>query len=248
MIEITTIQLVFLTFFLAAFIKGTTGLGFATSYLGFVAIFIDLKLAIPLVIIPSLSSNIMVMVEAGRFYESLKRFWLLFFSALPGLLLGLWVLGESSNGVSKGLLGLVLFLYGTWGLYRGLFTLSDKMEKLLSIPIGVTSGFVNGATGSQIMPILPYLLSLKIDKDLFVQAINTSFTFSTCIMIVGLGRMGLLSDTILVTSCFGVIPVALGIWIGGKVRKRVSEELFVKLVLLLLIFLGLSLMIRFILS
>ncbi len=118
-----TIILAFTAFFIASFLKGLTGLGFSTLCLGFLAVFIDLKLAIPLVFLPSITSNIMVMVEAGRFFEALKRFWLLYLSALPGLVLGIWFLGSSQNEAPKAVLGVVMFLYGIWGLKNGLFQL-----------------------------------------------------------------------------------------------------------------------------
>lgn len=76
--DFVTIVQAFIAFFIASFLKGLTGLGFSTLCLGFLVVFLDLKLAIPLVVLPSLSSNIMVMVEAGRFLEALKRFWPLY--------------------------------------------------------------------------------------------------------------------------------------------------------------------------
>jgi uncharacterized membrane protein YfcA len=51
-----TIFLVLGAFFLSAFLKGITGMGFSTICLGLIATFIDIRLAIPLVIFPSLSS------------------------------------------------------------------------------------------------------------------------------------------------------------------------------------------------
>lgn len=56
-------------FFTASFLKGLTGLGFSTICVAILAVFIDLKLAVPLVFIPSLSSDILVMIDAGRFVE-----------------------------------------------------------------------------------------------------------------------------------------------------------------------------------
>ncbi len=85
------------TFFFAAFLKGTAGLGFATTCLGIMASYIDMRLAIPLVIIPSLLANAMVMIEAGGFLSILRRFWFMLAFTLPGLALGLWVLGEGDT-------------------------------------------------------------------------------------------------------------------------------------------------------
>ena len=242
--DINTVILAFTAFFIASFLKGLTGLGFSTLCLGFLAVFMDLKLAIPLVFLPSLSSNIMVMVESGRFFEALKRFRLLYLAAIPGLVLGIWFLGTSQNEVPKAVLGVVMFLYGIWGLKNGLFELSRQKERSLMMPVGLLSGLVNGATGSQIMPIMPYLLSLKMDRALFVQTINCAFTFNTLIMIIGLGKFGLVTLPVVWLSAGGILPVAAGIFLGGRVRKRVTEDLYRKMVLVLLMVLGINLALR----
>lgn len=242
--DIQIIIQAFGAFFVASFLKGLTGLGFSTLCLGFLAIFMDLKFAIPLVFLPSLSSNIMVMVEAGRFWDALKRFWPLYLSAFPGLLVGIWFLGNSGNEIPKAVLGLVMFFYGFWGLGRGVMQLSEKREKQFVLPVGLVSGLVNGATGSQIMPIMPYLLSLKMDRNLFVQTINCAFTFNTLIMIIGLGKLGLVTPPAMYLSAGGIVPVALGIFLGGKIRKRVTEDLYKRMVLILLIILGMNLALR----
>lgn len=52
------------------------------------------------------------------------------------------------------------------------FLLSANWEKRLRVPTGFLTGFINGLTGSQVMPVLPYLFSLNLDIKTFVQAIN----------------------------------------------------------------------------
>jgi uncharacterized membrane protein YfcA len=239
-----TIILAFSAFVIASFLKGLTGLGFSTLCLGILAVFMDLKLAIPLVFLPSLASNIMVMVEAGRFFESIKRFGLLYLSALPGLALGMWFLDASSNEAPKTILGMVMLLYGTWGLKSGLMQLSRNKEKQFVIPVGLISGLVNGTTGSQIMPIMPFLLSLKIDRNLFVQAINCSFTINTLFMIIGLSKLGLVTMPVVYISAGGILPVAIGVFLGGQIRKRVTEGIYRRMVLIMLIMLGINLIVR----
>lgn len=242
--DVNTIILAFSAYFIAAFLKGLTGLGFSTLCLGMLAVLIDLKLAIPLVFIPSLSSNIMVMVESGRFFEALKRFWPLYLSAVPGLLLGIWFLNVSADEGPKALLGLSMLLYGLWGLQRGIMQLPAQRERFLKIPVGLLSGMVNGATGSQLMPIMPYLLSLKMDQKLFVQTINTAFTFNTLIMMVALGKLGLLTLPVVSISAGGIVPVAVGIYLGSRIRRKVSDAFYRKMVLALMIGLGLSLLVK----
>jgi len=181
------------------------------------------------------------MVESGRFVEALKRFWPLYLSALPGLMLGIWFLSSTQEEAPKAVLGLSMLLYGLWGLRKGIVQLSSHHEKRLKVPVGLLSGMVNGATGSQLMPIMPYLLSLKMEQKLFVQTINCAFTFNTLVMMVVLGNLGLLTLPVATISAGGIVPVALGIFLGGRIRQRVSEAFYRKMVLVLLIFLGMNL-------
>lgn len=69
-----TLILSFSAFFIASFLKGLTGIGFSTLCLGFLTVFIDIRLAIPLVFLPSLTSNILVMYDAGHFRQTMQRF------------------------------------------------------------------------------------------------------------------------------------------------------------------------------
>lgn len=240
------IAYVFATFLFAAFLKGTAGLGFATTCLGIMASYLDMRLAIPLVVIPSLLSNAMVMIDAGGFLTIMRRFWLMYLAALPGLAVGLWLLGSSDTALPRAVLGLSMSLYGMWGLWGGQLRLSHTPG--LAVGVGITTGLINGLTGSQIMPIMPYLMSLDITKDELVQAINTSFTFASLIMLFGLGRLGLLSTEIMLVSAVGIVPVGAGIWVGGRVRRLLPEAVFRKIVLFMILVLGATLVARAFLS
>ena len=79
---------------------------------------LGLKSAMPLVIIPSLISNALVMVQAGHFRETARRFWPMFVATVPGVLLGLAVLDLIDSLVAGAILGVVLIGYGTFTLFR----------------------------------------------------------------------------------------------------------------------------------
>lgn len=233
------------TFFVAAFLKGLSGMGFATICLAVMAMALDVKLAIALVILPSLSSNLLVMYEAGRFREAVARFWVMIVCALPGLGLGLWLLRTTGSEVPRGVLGGMLLLYGLWGLFglRGAGgDIPFPRGVWFQAPVGLLNGLVNGLTGSQVMPVLPYLVSLRLDKDLFVQTINLSFTVSSVVMLFGLGRLGVLTVSTAAWSLLGIVPVALGIRLGSRLRRRFSEEAFRRVIMVMLTVFGVALM------
>jgi len=94
------------------------------------------------------------------------------------------------------------------------------------------------------MPILPYLMSLRLTKDELVQAINTSFTFASLVMLFGLGKLGLLHTEVMIISAVGIVPVGLGITLGGRLRSKLPEAVFRTIVLWLLVLLGSGLIVR----
>ena len=94
-----TAAIIACAYFIAAFVKGATGLGFSTSALPILALGIGLKAAMPLVIIPSLVSNSIIMAQAGHFRETLQRFWPMFVATLPGLVVGGGRAGRGFDGL-----------------------------------------------------------------------------------------------------------------------------------------------------
>ena len=228
---------------LSAFIKGSLGLGFSTICLAILVNVIELKTAISIVVLPSLLSNIIVLIEAGNIKVSLKTFATMVLAGIPGMLLGLQVLRQSDNTVSIAVLATVLIIYGCWGWANHQFTINDKHIPKLNPFVGFITGGVNGATGSQIFPVMPYLLSLNISKDVLVQTINLSFTLNSLIMLSFLYSMNTLDIDSIAKYSVGVIPVALGVWLGGKVRKQIPEERFKRTVMALIVCLGLLLLI-----
>ena len=79
---------------------------------------------------------------------------------------------------------------------------------------------------SQIFPVMPYLLSLNISKDMLVQAINLSFTLSGIIMLAVMWRIEILNIHSAFTYSLTIFPVAISVYIGGKLRNKLSEDRF----------------------
>ena len=241
MLDQTSVFIIFALVF-SAFIKGSLGLGFSTICLAVLVNVIELKTAISIVILPSLVSNLIVMLEAGKLRISLKTFWLMILMTIPGMLLGLQLLRQTDNSLSVKLLAIVLFLYGCWGLRNRQFEIPNALIRTLNPIVGLITGMVNGATGSQIFPVMPYLLSLKLPKDVLVQTINLSFTLSSLIMLASLSHLDALNTSSILTYSLGILPVMLGVYMGGKIRKRLDQERFKKAVMILIIILGLLLL------
>lgn len=228
----------------AGIVKGVTGIGYSTSALPLLALTVGLKAGMPLVLLPSIASNLTVMRAAGDFGATFRRFWPIYLAVLPGLVAGLAILPRIADVDAGGVLGLVLAAYATAMLLRGPWHLPEPWRRSLMLPVGLLTGLVNGLTGSQVMPLVPYLLSLELNASTFVQASNISFTLSSLLMLAGLARIGLLGWAELGLTIAGIAPALLGVAIGNAIRQRLAPETLRKLVLGALLAMGLALVVK----
>lgn len=242
-LDLNTPQIVavFATYLFAATAKGVTGLGFSTTCLPILTLLVGLKDALPLVILPSICSNLVVMRQAGRFGETIRRFWPMLLALLPGLAVGLWTLSRIDGTQAGAVLGLMLLLWCTFSIARPNMHLPPQWERPLAPLSGGLTGLINGVTGSQVVPVVPFLMMLRLDRDLFIQAVNCSFTLSSIVMAVGLGLLGLFSSYDILISALGTLLVFFGVSMGGAIRRRLSEEFFRNVILVMLSLMGISL-------
>jgi uncharacterized membrane protein YfcA len=232
------------TYLLAAVAKGVTGMGFSTVCLPFLALIVGLKEALPLLIIPSVCANLAVMRRAGRFGETVRRFWPMLLATAPGLAVGLWALARVDGREAGGALGLVLLLWCGFAWAKPDLRIPERWQGVGGPLSGFLTGTVNGLTGSQVMPAIPYLMALGLDRNVFVQASNCSFTLSSLIMAVGLGSLGLFTAEGVVVSVLGTALVLRGLGLGERIRGRLSPDAFRLALLVALAAMGVSLVAR----
>lgn len=237
----TQIAIIFAVYLFAATAKGVTGLGFSTTCLPFLVATVGLKATLPLLIIPSISSNLMVMVGAGQFVPTVRRFWPMLLATVPGMILGLGLLASVDGALAGAVLGVVLIAYCAFALAKPDMRLRAGLERPLAPVSGFLTGTINGLTGSQVMPALPFMMALNLERNIFVQAINCSFTMSSLIMAAGLVGLGLMTLDAVIISTIGIVFAAAGIRMGERVRHRLSPEHFRIGVLGMLMLMGLAL-------
>ncbi len=242
--DISALALATFGFAFAGFIKGLTGLGFSSTCLPFLVLALGLKTAIPLVLLPSLATNASVMLDAGHFRETVRRFWPMYLTTLGGLVVGLYFLVSFDEAGLVAVLGLVLMAYGGYALAKPDLRLPSRLEKPLALPSGLLTGVINGCTGCQLVPSMPFLMALHLEPNRFLQAINISFSLSSVFVAAGLAKFGLLTWKIVGLSLLSFVPVFSGIWIGAKLRRRLSVATFRTAALSVMVLLGALLLLR----
>jgi len=239
--DTTYFALAALGFFLAGVIKGTTGLGYSSCALPFLVSAMGLKTAIIVLVIPAMLSNVLVMFYTGHFRETLLRFWPLYSAMLPGIVIGIAMLVWIDQKVATRTLGILTVLYAVLALTRPALVLGKSLERCLQIPVGLLNGFFTGLTGSQMMPLLPFMLALRLDPDRLVQANNVAVSSASAFLAMALVAAGLMSWPILGFSMAAVVPALVGVMIGTRARRHIPAPAFRMLILALLMIMGIVL-------
>jgi len=105
--------------------------------------------------------------------------------------------------------------------------------------IGVISGVVAGLVGVPVIPLMPYLQGLDIKPTELVQTLGVVLCATSVTLTVSLLRFGLLDGPHAIVSAIAVVPAIAGMWVGTRVRLKLSVEQFRLAVLWALLLTGL---------
>lgn len=157
------------TFLLAGFVKGVIGMGLPTVAMGLLGTLMPPAQAASLLVVPSLVTNVWQLAAGPSFAALLRRLgWM-----MVALCVGTWsasgLLTSGNAKLTGAALGIVLFLYGCTGFARFRWRIAHGSEAWLSPIIGFVTGIVTGATGVFVIPAVPYLQALGLEKEQLIR-------------------------------------------------------------------------------
>lgn len=230
--------------FFAGIIKGATGLGFATVALPFLVQVVGLHAAMSFVLVPAMATNVMLAVTGGHLKDTLRSFWPLYLAMLPGTVIGLWMLMSIEQRMAVVGLGFVMISYAILALSQPDIRIPARWQGPLKVPTGLANGILTGLTGSQVMPLFPFMLGLNLEPARLVQAINLAVLVASATLAVGLTMNGIMTTELFVLSVAAVGPALAGTFVGAKLRKRLPSKWFRQIVLLVLALMGFAMLVR----
>ncbi|WP_077964959.1 sulfite exporter TauE/SafE family protein [Ensifer adhaerens] len=226
------------TFFAAGVVKGITGMGLPTLAMGVLGVLISPLAAASLLIVPSFVTNIWQLLAGPSFGALALRLWPMMLAIAVGTVGGSSVLAGGGAMLTTGALGAALILYAAFTLFARQLRVPTNREPWLSPAVGTATGIVTGATGVFVMPAVPYLQALGLERDELVQALGLSFTVSTVALTAGLIWQGVFEVDHLFASVLAIAPALAGMWVGQIIRSRVSPSAFRRWFLICLLALG----------
>jgi uncharacterized protein len=233
------ILLALAVFMIAGTVKGLVGLGLPTITIALTSLVLPLSDTIALVALPTIFTNLWQAAVGGQFWTILRRQWPLIVPLAIALYVTMWTVGRKAPDWAFLVLAAVLVIYSALGLFRIRLRIHADLEKPLAPVIGVVSGFVAGVIGVPVVPLMPYLQGLDIKPGELVQTLGVVLCATSLSLTVSLLKFGLLDGPHAIVSAIAVVPAIAGMYVGTRIRLRLSVEQFRLAVLWALLLTGL---------
>jgi len=213
---------------LAAFVHGAFGFGFPLVATPLLALFMDLRSAVLLTLIPTVSINLFSILGEKHWREALRIFWPIPAFTIVGSFIGTQVLLTVDPEPFRLLLALVLIAY----LATDRFHRAARERRapiwvlgLLGLSLGLLAGVVNIFAPV----IVVFALYTRMSPTLMVAAFNLSFITSKSGQILGFALKGAFDPAVLTQSLL-VLPLVLAsLWLGIRLRRRIHVDTYRRL-------------------
>jgi uncharacterized protein len=221
-----TLIFVGVVFALAGFVKGVIGLGLPTISMGLLTVVMPPVQAAAILILPSLVTNVWQMVAGPALPVVMRRLWPMMLAVCLGTWAGLGLMTGATARFGTALLGVALILYAMTGLAEFRLPAPKGWGPVLSPLVGAVTGLITAATGVFVIPAVPYLQAVGLEKEELVQALGLSFTVSTFALAINVGLEGGLQLSNAIDTIAALALACVGMWIGQAIRLRMSPTVF----------------------
>ena len=228
-------------FLLAGFVKGAIGLGLPTVSMGLLAVAMPPSHALAIVIVPAIITNIWQTFAGHYLRDIIRRLWPLMAGTALGIWLNAGMLTGSYARYGTIFLGILLVIYAAIGLRNFGFSVAPRDEKWVGGIVGLITGAISAATGVQVIPSMPFMQAIGLEKDELVQALGVYFTVATVALAFNLTSEGLISAATALPGSIAMAASFAGMFIGQALRSRMQPETFRRWFLIAMIFLGIYL-------
>jgi uncharacterized membrane protein YfcA len=213
-------------FILAGFIKGVIGLGLPTISMGLLALVMPPVEAAAILLLPSALTNLWQMSAGPALGRVVRDLWPMMIAVCIGTWAALGLMTGAGARYGTAFLGIALAVYAITGLAALRFSVAPSREVWMGPLAGAITGVATAATGVFVIPAVPYLQAIGLEKEELVQALGLSFTVSTLALTVNVAAAGALDVAIAGPTLLALALACFGMWIGQAVRRHLSAQVF----------------------
>ena len=233
-----------LAFVLGGLVKGTMGVGLPLVVVPLLSLVLPSPTAIALVSVPVVVSNLVQVWQATPATRQAKRFTpLIVCMVLATVVTVPMTLAMSVKTLNAMLAAAVLLAVVTMA-YNPVLNIQPQYERRVSAGVGLLSGLL-GAVSSLTGPVvITYLMSLRLPREQFVGSISLIYLWGMLPLYVAMAVVGRLGVSELGLSALACAPMFLGLAAGRKLRGRLSDALFRKLLFGFLVLTAMALLFK----
>lgn len=240
----TEIIVVFAAAAFAALVKSTAGMGYPIVLLPVLALFIDISDAIILVAASNLALNAVLMFEGRRNRAESIGLRPFIAASMVGAVAGALLLPVLPGTVLRLMLVGVIAVFVVTRVRAPSVTIPADTATRWSPAVGGLAGLFQGAAGVSGPIVTPWFLSLGLTREAFVYSITAAFLVSGVAQIIALAAQGLFVGDVLWLG-LALVPLVLVILpIGLRIRDRLSLPTFERVILVILVASGVSILVR----
>lgn len=240
--ETTTLIFLIAFVFFAAFEQTISGFGFALIVMPLATLLLGVKSAAPLVALWGLTLYTINLLRYRHALDS-RELLRLGLAAAVGVPLGVWGLMRLDELLIKTSLGVLLMGYALFALAQRVPSLA--LSARWAVLAGLASGCLGGAYNLPGPPLILYGTLRHWPREEFRAMLQALFFTTALLTVLSHFLARHYSPALLTSYALGLPALGSGIWSAARVDRRMDHTAFRRIVLLMILALGVTLLWRY---
>ena len=197
---------------------------------------IDTPIAISLLTLPIIFTNLFQYLGCDKPFEIAKRYWLFGLSIMVSIFFTSLFIMSFPRSIISVTIGFAMISFSLSQMFGA--KISFGASSMWHFAIGVFAGVLGGLSSIWSPPVAMYLLARNVSKAEFIGATGFLFLAGSIPLAIGLGFAGVLTIDTVLHSLMGLIVVLVGFWLGEWLQKFIAQDLFRQIVLWAFLIMG----------
>lgn len=227
--------------YLGGMIQGMTGFGVMLVALPLMALIIDIKTAIPLILMLGLVMNVILICQLARHIQT--RNWLpLLIASLPGVPVGVYLLKTVEPQWLELLVGSVVI--ATAAATRRHGPSKAELKRHWTFAAGFSAGFLGASIGASGPPVIVYTALQPWPKHQIKATLVTFFCISGALTLALQFFSDLVTPEVVHHFITCLLPLLAGVFTGVRLFDRIDQSLYRRIIYILLFVLGAMMLLK----
>ncbi len=226
--------------FVGGILNGATGFGALLVMVPMLLMVLDMQTAIPLGVTCCVLLQFLGALAFRRYIKKTALVRLLL-GSLPGIWIGVSMLGNVPELYMKTMLGILFFAYAFWCLTHKQAAPQKEPRSFWAYFAGFCSGAFGGAFGVNGPPVVIYTTRTGWSPDAMRGTLNALLTIEFLLVMATHFIQGLLVAKVWEMALFCMPVCFLGNRLGMRIAHRLRPDQYMRLVLLMILVMGFTL-------